>query len=203
MSAVIASPKTAPAAAAVLDVEVASFDAWKTVFDGHGPARQRAGLLASRINRVVDSPNRVTLILEAPSFDALDAFLASRERADTMKRAGVVGSPSVAFVVPVEEKLVSGRLVAGALVRHHVADFGAWKAGFDARAAVRARAGIVGYGIGRAKDDPNQLFVYLQADSAEALARFMSSDDLKAAMVRGGVTDTPRITLLESYPFGQ
>jgi hypothetical protein len=202
MQALSISPSVAAPAAAVIDVEVSSFDAWKAVFDAHGSSRKRAGLSASQVLHLVDSPERVTLFLAAPSFDTLGAFLASRERAEAMKHAGVVGTPHVSFVVPVEQQVLGDRPLAGTLLRHRVADFGPWKAGFDARATVRAEAGIVGHAICRGKDDPHDVIVYLQAEHLEQLERFLGSADLKEAMLRGGVQGTPRITLVQGYPFG-
>jgi len=196
------SPVSTPPAAALVNVEVESFASWKSVFEGHAPARRQAGILATQVHRRADDPRQVTVFLAAADFDTLGAFLASRERAEAMKRAGVVGTPAVSFVVPVEDHLVKDRPLAGALVRHQVIDLASWKAGFDGRKAARENAGIVGYAVCRAKDDPQDVFVYLQAESLERLRAFMGSQDLKSAMARGGVRGEARVSLVESEPFG-
>jgi len=193
---------TTPPAAALVNLEVATFASWKSVFDGHAPSRRQAGILATQVHRRADDPRQVTVFLAAADFETLGAFLASRERAEAMKRAGVVGTPAVSFVVPVEDHLVKDRPLVGALVRHQVVELAAWKAGFDARQAARDAAGIVGHAVCRAKDDPNDVFVYLQAESLERLRAFMGSQDLKSAMARGGVRGEAQVSLVESEPFG-
>lgn len=192
-----------PAAIAVIELRVARFGDWKAVFDAHADARRAAGILAAHVNQAEGDPEAVTVCLAATSFDVLQTFLDSPERARAMQRAGVIGTPTTALLSPVEDRTVKERPLAGAFVRHRVADFDAWKRGFDARAAVREGAGVVGWAVDRAKDDPNQVLVYLQAETPEALRRFTESDDLRAAMAKSGVEGAPRIALVQSFAVGR
>lgn len=197
------SPVDTPTAVAVIELRVARFDTWKAAFDAHSDARREAGILAAHVSHAEGDPEAVTVCLAAASFEALQVFLDSPDRARVMQRAGVMGTPTTSLLAPVEDRTVKERPLAGAFIRHHVADFDAWKRGFDARASAREAAGIVGWAVDRAKDDPNQVLVYLQAESPEALRRFTESEDLRAAMAKSGVEGTPKIALVHGFAVGR
>jgi len=194
------TPATAPTAMAIVEHEVASFDAWKGAFEGHADARAAGGVRSARVSRATDAPNTVTVCLVGGSAESLQAFLATPERRQAMQRAGVVGTPTITLAVPVEDLTVRDRALPGAFLRHRVDDFDAWKRGFDARAGARAKGGVVGHAIARAKDDPNDVIVLLQAESLDALRRFTGSEDLRAAMRSLGVRGEPRVTLVTTGP---
>lgn len=197
------TPSAAPTAMAILEHEVASFEAWRSTFDGYADARAAGGVRSARVSRSADAPNVVTVCLTGGSFESLQAFLGTPERRQAMQRAGVVSAPKITMAVPVEDLTVRDRALAGAFVRHRVADFDAWKRGFDARAGARAKGGVVGHAIARAKDDPAEVIVLLQADDLDALRRFTTSDDLRRAMTSLGVQGEPRITLVTTGPVGR
>ena len=102
----------------------------------------------------------------------------------------------MAEVTPVEDMTVKDRPLAGAIVRHEVADYAAWKRAFDGDAAARARAGIVGHAVNRSAQNPNVVVVYVQAPSLETLRAFTSSPDIKKVMKAAGVIGTPEVTLV-------
>lgn len=82
------------------------------------------------------------------------------------------------------------------LIRHKVADFAKWKASYDTHAGVRQSAGLTELHLLRSSDDPNEvvmLFAAADADKARALA---TSDDLREAMQKAGVTDKPDVCFL-------
>ncbi len=194
---------TAPAALAVVDIHVADFDAWKAGFDEHAAARRNAGVVSTRVNRSADDPSAVTVCLVATSLESIQTFLASPDRAEVMRRSGVVGPAATTLATPVEDVTVTDRPLAGAFVRHHVADFDTWKRGFDGRASARAKGGVIGHAVARAKDDPNDVIVFLQAESVDALRRFTSSADLQTAMIAGGVQGPPHVSFVQSLAIGQ
>lgn len=196
-------PAAAPTAIAILEHEVASFETWRSTFEGYADARAAGGVRSARVSRSVDAPNVVTVCLTGGSFESLQAFLGTPERRQAMQRAGVVGAPTITMAVAVEDLTVRDRALAGAFVRHRVADFDAWKRGFDARAGARAKGGVVGHAIARVKDDPADVIVLLQADDMDALRRFTTSDELRRAMTSLGVRGEPRITLATTGPVGR
>jgi quinol monooxygenase YgiN len=197
-----AAQRAMPAAAAVVTHAVEDYTVWKRAFDEHSEARKRAGIVGTHINRSTDDPNLLTLYLAAGDAAALQAFLASEELASTMQRAGVKGPPVIAFITPVEDQTLKDRPLPGALIKHRVSDYERWKKAFDAHAAARARAGVVGQAVNRSVDDPNLILLYIQATSFELLKAFLESADLKQAMTNAGVEGPPEIALVQGAEWG-
>jgi hypothetical protein len=190
-----ANPSTQlPAAAAVVTHAVESFETWKSAFDAHAGARRSAGITAVHINRHAENPNLLSVYLAGTDAAKLTAFLSSADLAATMLKAGVKEPPHIAAITPVEDLTVKDRPLAGAIVRHEVKDYAAWKRAFDAHAEARARAGIIGHAVNRSVQKPNVVVIYLQAESLGPLQAFASSPDLKQVMQNAGVIGAPDIT---------
>jgi hypothetical protein len=183
-----------PAAAAVVTHAVENYETWKRAFDADAGARRSAGITATHVNRHAENPNVLSVYLAGTDAAKLTAFLSSAELGVTMKDAGVKGPPQVAAVTPVEDLTVKDRPLAGAIVRHEVSDYAAWKRGFDADAEARARAGIIGHAVNRSVQKPNVVVIYLQAESLDSLRAFASSPALKQTMQAAGVIGAPDIT---------
>ena len=83
---------------------------------------------------------------------------------------------------------------AAVLVRHPVADWNVWKAGFDAHEPERIAAGMVGHHINRAEDDPNMVTIYFAVADVEKTKAFAASDELKQIMQEVGVTAPAEIS---------
>ena len=160
---------TPPVAAVVVTHDVESFERWKVAFDRHADARRTAGVLATHINRDADHPNRLSVYMAGSDAARLAAFLKSSDLASTMLDAGVKGPPSVAVVTPIEDR-TQKRPLAGAIVRHTVTDYATWKRAFDADAAARTAAGIVGHAVNRSAQDPNTVIVYRRAARVHRVA---------------------------------
>jgi hypothetical protein len=107
------------------------------------------------------------------------------------------------MLVPVEDFTVKDRPLAGAIVRHKVADFDVWKKAFDDHAAARMQAGVVGHAVNRVTDDANTVVIYLQTENLESLRQFAASEDLKTVMTNAGVQGPPLIAFVQGASFGQ
>jgi hypothetical protein len=83
------------------------------------------------------------------------------------------------------------------LIRHHVADFDSWKAGFDEHGITRRANGCQGGRLFRDAADPHEVLLLLAWDDFERARLFIDSDDLRESMIRAGVTDRPDFWLLE------
>jgi len=83
------------------------------------------------------------------------------------------------------------------LVRHKVADYPKWKEAFDSHLSVRKRAGEMGFHLYHNADDPREIFILLDWQSAEEARKFMASDELRNTMAKAGVVGTPEIQYLE------
>ena len=79
------------------------------------------------------------------------------------------------------------------VVRHRVADFGKWKASYDAHDSMRLAAGLHTYVISRGLEDTNMVMIAIRADDMEKAKAFSQSPSLKAAMQKGGVTGAPKM----------
>lgn len=77
------------------------------------------------------------------------------------------------------------------LVRHKVANFSKWKAGYDSHDSVRLAAGLHNFVIGRGIEDSNTVLVALRADDMAKAKEFSADPKLKEVMQKGGVVGMP------------
>ena len=80
-------------------------------------------------------------------------------------------------------------------VRHAVADFDAWKQGYDD--FDREGLGVVGHAVYRSVDEPNDVTVWHDFEGASAAKGFAQSQQLREAMKRAGVVGEPTIWFTE------
>jgi hypothetical protein len=78
-------------------------------------------------------------------------------------------------------------------VRHKVADYVAWRKGYDAFEPSRTKLGARGHAVYRDIDDSNDVTAWHDFDNVEAAKAFASSSELKAAMKGAGVVGMPTI----------
>jgi hypothetical protein len=83
------------------------------------------------------------------------------------------------------------------LIRHKVADYGAWKAVFDEQEMTRRAHGARGGRVFRRADDPHDIVLLIEWDDPDRARLFAASDDLREAMERARVTDRPDIWVLK------
>jgi len=78
-------------------------------------------------------------------------------------------------------------------VRHTVADYDTWKAGFDEHGATRREYGLTDAGLYRDVDDANNVTIVLTTDDVGRAREFVGSDDLRETMQRVGVVSQPDV----------
>jgi hypothetical protein len=78
--------------------KVEDYAKWKSAFDAHAPAREKAEMYAQHIFREVNDPNNVFVLCEIKSIDKANALSASPETKEIVKKAGVIGQPEVYFL---------------------------------------------------------------------------------------------------------
>lgn len=88
--------------------KVASFEAWKAVFDAAFMMRKSAGECSFRVYHDVRDPSNLTLFFEWDTADRADRFMKSDEVRAEMKKAGVQGEPEIQIM----QELVSMRRTA-------------------------------------------------------------------------------------------
>lgn len=185
-----------PPAAVIITHDVSDWATWKAAFDRHEGARKAAGFLGHHINRGLEQPNRISVYLAASDLSKARAFAASPDLKSVMQAAGIIGAPTAVWVKPVVEQIVWDREVPGMIVSHTVANFDAWLAGYAAAAPVQQQGGIIGHAANQSIDEPNLAVVYHQAESHDALKRFLANPGLKEAMQKAGVTSAPQVTFV-------
>lgn len=88
------------------------------------------------------------------------------------------------------------------LVRHKVNNYAAWKDVFDKFVDTRRASGEKSFHIMSPADDPNDLTLLFDWDTAENAKAFMESPELKNAMQKGGVAEEPQIQFLDKIASG-
>jgi len=84
-------------------------------------------------------------------------------------------------------------------VRHTIADYAQWRAGFDAHASARRSAGATGVTqVFRDVENPNQITVLLEWDNVENARKFTNDPGLKEVMQAAGVTSAPEMHFMNS-----
>ena len=78
-------------------------------------------------------------------------------------------------------------------VRHAVTDFATWKAAYDAFASERSGMGVQGDAVFQAADDPNDVTLWHDFESADTARAFLDSDRLGEVMKDAGVAREPTI----------
>lgn len=183
-----------PPYAALITHRVEDVDRWKAGFDDHESARRAAGILGHHINRAQDDPHLITLFLALSDLDQAKAFTSSPDLGEVMQKVGIVSGPEIQWLQPIREEVVSHRQFPAFLLRHRVAAFDTWLAGYDAAAELHQSAGIIGHAANRSLDDPSLITVYHQAESFDALHSFLADPQRQAGMREAGVTSEPEVT---------
>ena len=88
-------------------------------------------------------------------------------------------------------------------IRHKVEDFAQWKKAFDNFLDQRRAGGELSYSIGHIPDEPNNLCIMFEWDSAKNANTFLQSEALKAAMQEATVIEVPEIFVFESIEDGK
>ena len=82
-----------------------------------------------------------------------------------------------------------------AVASHPVKDYAAWRVIYDSAEPIRQKAGVTGAEVFHDPKDTNMIFIIHRFPSLDAAQAFLSDPDLKAAMMKGGVTGPPTATI--------
>lgn len=82
-------------------------------------------------------------------------------------------------------------------VRHTVADYAVWKAGYDNHGASRKEHGAISDQVLQSVEDPNDLLVLVEFGSLDDAKAFANDPSLKQTMSAAGVVAAPDISLRE------
>lgn len=84
------------------------------------------------------------------------------------------------------------------IVRHTVADFAAWRKGYDEADAMRGEHGCTGERVLQAPNDANEVLVIHEFPTVAQAEGFVGNPTLGEAMQRAGVVGAPRIEIFQS-----
>ncbi len=87
--------------------------------------------------------------------------------------------------------------MATLFARHDVEGYDRWKAAYDNFEAVRRSMGVTAQGVFRGHDNPNDVTIFHEFESAEAARTFAESPRLREAMENAGVAGAPAIWITE------
>jgi heme-degrading monooxygenase HmoA len=88
------------------------------------------------------------------------------------------------------------------LVRHRVEQYDRWKKVFDEFIDTRKSSGEKSFRILRPEDDPDNLYLFFQWDTAERAKEFFKSSVLEKTMQNAGVAEVPEIHFLNQVAQG-
>jgi hypothetical protein len=74
-----------------------------------------------------------------------------------------------------------------------VKDYSAWRTGYDGREKSRVSAGITNGRVFRRAEDPNDVVILQDVADVTKARTWLASDEMKAAMEKGGVVGSPNI----------
>lgn len=81
-----------------------------------------------------------------------------------------------------------------AFVRHHVADYDAWRRVYDSVSEMQREGGVTEAAVYRDHNDPNDVLVMHRFGSSDEAHSFLESPDLRETMVDAGVdADSVRV----------
>ena len=84
------------------------------------------------------------------------------------------------------------------IVRHKVRDYGRWRPIFDRHADMQKRAGLINPRVYHSADsNKSEIVVVFDIEDTKKAKDFATSANLKEAMEKAGVLDTPTIYFLE------
>lgn len=78
--------------------KASDFAKWKSAYDGHLGARQRAGLKELHLMRNAQDPKEIVLLFEAADLKKAQEFASSADLRETMMKAGVMDKPDIYFL---------------------------------------------------------------------------------------------------------
>ena len=85
------------------------------------------------------------------------------------------------------------------IIRHKVRDYGSWRPIFDGHSKMQEAAGLTNPRVFHSSDsNKSEIVVVFDTKDTQKAKAFAASPDLKEAMSKAGVVDTPTIYFLES-----
>jgi hypothetical protein len=187
----VATAPSGPTSIMTVKAKVANYVKWKASYEANDSVRLANGLHKYVIARGTEDSNMILVAMRMDDADKAKQFGASPGLKARMKKAGVIGPPTIDYLSSVMNDTTAIQQTVRLMVKHKVKDWDAWKKVFDSHKQARMDAGltdrVVAYTVG---DNHSVTLVFAVADVDKAKA-FMNSKDLKDKMKEGGVEGPP------------
>jgi hypothetical protein len=193
---------TTPQNMVVIRHKVKNFNTWKMAYDAHDSARVAAGLHNYVVSRGLEDTSTVMVALKADDMAKAKAFANDPGLKTAMQKGGVLGTPSIQFVVMTFQDTAHINSTIRSVTWFNVKDWAAWETGFKQGEQERIDNGIALRAYGHSADDDKKVSVVTAImDTAKAQA-YWKSDMLKKRREASGVTSTPErfvYTVVQRY----
>ena len=172
----------------LVEHSVASYDAWRPIFDEHESARKEYSLTTLGVGRGIDDPNQLIAYFKMDDVAKAKEFLNVPGLDSVMQAAGVTSTPTVEYIHAVRNDTTDTDIKDRILIKHKVKDFDAWLKVYDNEGMKKRNSyGLVDRALARGIDDPNMVYIiFAVSDWDKANARF-TSDELKNLKTEAGV----------------
>ncbi len=184
-------PPTAPAMTVLIIQKVADYDKWFPGYEAHDSARVASGLHNFVIGRGTKDKNTVLVALRMDDTAKAKQFGSSPGLMEAMKKAGVIGKPTIRYSVNKFQDNTTDASTERAIVTFKVKDYDAWKKVFDGDQQDRMNAGMTTRGINVNIDDPAMVTLVMVIGDMKKAEDFMQTKELKHRMDSAGVVSKP------------
>ena len=183
-----------PGMAMIIKQKVANFAKWLPVYEAHDSARVPNGLRNFVVGRGINKDSNTVLVaLHMDDTAKAKQFGMSPGLRDAMKKAGVIGKPTISYDVSKFQDKTTDASTERALVTFKVKDYDAWKKVFDGDQQDRMNAGMTTRGINVDINDPNKVTLVMVITDMKKTEDFMHTKELKHRMDSAGVVGAPDV----------
>ncbi|MEO7282674.1 hypothetical protein [Gelidibacter sp.] len=175
---------------------VKDYDIWRAGFDADSVGRQASGLSFIAVERSVEKPNDVKVVLAISDMAQAKSFMDNPRLKKVMDSLGVKSNPEKTFwsiirYNPNNKKAGGTRLE----IVHKVKDFDTWLKAFDEEGPdTRAANGLNDLAMGRSIEDPNLVHIVFEVTDLNKAKSRMADPEFKKLMEHAGVVGKPKIT---------
>lgn len=187
------APPATPAISMLIMQKVANFTKWFPAYEGHDTARVAYGLHNFVVGRGIKDSNTVLVALHVDDTTKAKEFGTSPGLMEAMKKAGVVGKPTISYGVNKFHDNTTDASTERAFLTFKVKDYDAWKKVFDGDEQDRKNAGMTTRAINVDINDPNKVTLVMVITDMKKTADFMQTKELKHRMDSAGVVGAPDV----------
>jgi hypothetical protein len=175
-----------------LEFTVSNFQNWLEVYMMDQDERKSKSIETLSIYSDVEIEDRYHVFISAPGFTSLESYLDSESFHNSFTIPASEVSRDLIDVTQLSQETFSEKYRI--LLSHKILDYLSWKPIFDSDEDTRKSYGLKTVGVGRAKEDPNLIYVMFAFDDEERALEYIDSNQLKERMQESGVVGELLVT---------